>query len=293
MVGIAIVFVLLMGSLVQASSEQRLTPELRSADGIIKTKELAQVSKGDTVNPAEKKEEQVKHAPVTTSIFAKKTISTMNFQELKKSKDENVKAGDKKAAIKYLERMVPICSDLEELKGIMLELAQCLYETEDYPKASKMYHEFTLLYPGSDEVEFAMYQSISSTFKLILDAEHDQSKTVEARELAQAFLDRSSFTAYKKEVEAIVLQCEERLLESEINIFNFYINRGNYVAANTRLAGIKQAYIGKTIPDIQTRLALLETSYADATFSLNLQQATVVAVQDKEAKTELIDKKTV
>lgn len=288
MIGFVLLLSLLTGSLVQACSDMGSRSEQKPTVGAIKHDELAKVVTDDKAKPPAKKEkkatkvsEAAKQTPVTSTIFAKKTLSTMNFEELKKSKEELAKSGNKKTAIKYLERMVPICSDLNELKTIMLELAQLLYETEDYTKASKMYHEFTLLYPGSDEVEYAMYQAITSTFKLTLDAEHDQTKTVEAKELAQAFLDRSSFATYKKDVEAIAVQCEERLLESETNIFNFYMKRGNYVAAKTRLSTIKQAYVGKLIPDVGMRIANLENDYVNATKLLHLDQPTTVATQEK------------
>ena len=241
---------------------------------------------------AQKTLEVPKQAPVTSTIFAKKTLSTMNFDELKKSKDGLVKSGDKKTALKYLERMNRVCSDLGELKKIMLELAQLLYDTGDYAKASKMYHDFTLLYPGSDEVEFAMYQAIISSFMQIRDAEHDQTNTVETKELAQAFLDRASFVTYKKEIEEIAVKCEERLLESEINIFNFYLKRGNYLAAKTRLSTIKQTYLEKSMPDVQMRIAVLEKNYANVTNILETVPTTVVAVQDKGEKIEAPDKKS-
>ena len=70
----------------------------------------------------------------------------------------------------------------------------------------------------------------------------------------------------------LAIKCEERLLESEINIFNFYLKRGNYVAAKTRLATIKQAYLRKTIPDVAMRIANLETNYANATIIKPIQQ---------------------
>jgi outer membrane assembly lipoprotein YfiO len=169
----------------------------------------------------------------------------------------------------------------------MLEMAHLLFDVRDYTKASQMFNEFALLYPGCDEVESAMYQAIVSTSNLMLDAEHDQSKTIEVLELTQKFLERTSFTHYKKEVEVIASQCEERLLESDINIFNFYISRGNYVAANTRLESIKKEYTQKPIADVATRLACLDKCYADATVNIKLPElTTAVAVQNPEVSTE-------
>lgn len=291
MVMLALVLVVCMGITVPISAITEGAAAESASVGTIQVKEGQYV--GDKAKPVKKDGHKPKGAPSTTSIFSKKTISTMNFEELKKSKEENVQAGDKKTAIKYLERMVPQCTDLDELKCIMLELAQLLYETESYTKAAKMYNEFTLLYPGSDEVELAMYKAIVSNFQLILDAEHDQTKTVETQEQAQAFLERPLFTRYKNEVQDILIKCEERLLESEINIFKFYLMRGNTIAANSRLEGIKKTYITKNLPDFQMKLAGLEQRYADVMGDLKLEQPVIIAAQDKDVKNETTNEKII
>lgn len=232
-----------------------------------------------------------KENQVTSTASSQKTLSHLNYQELKKNKEELVKKGNKTTAIKYLEKMVPLCTDLEELKGIMLELAQLFFETGVFDKAAKMYQEFTLLYPGAQEVELAMYQAIVANFKLILDAEHDQTKTLEAKELAETFLKRITFTTYKKEVEQILSQCEERLFESEVIAFNFYISRSNDTAAKKRLygeKGIKETYLKKSIPNIQERVASLEETLKTI---VKQEPSTAVAAletsdKDKKAFTE-------
>ena len=163
------------------------------------------------------------------SFFSNKTISNMTFAELKAEQEQLIQNKDKAGAVKYLEKMVPLCNDLDELKKIMLELASIYYEIGNFEKAGKMYNEFTVLYPGCDEAEFALYQAILSSFKLTLDAEHDQGNTQEAKELALAFLERESFKKYRKEVKDILNKCEERLFEADSKIFSFYLNCGNYL----------------------------------------------------------------
>ncbi len=184
----------------------------------------------------------------------------MNYDELKASKNMLVASGDKSTALKYLEKMVPLCSDMNELKDIMLELAELFFENGSFEKASKMYHEFTLLYPGSNDVERAMYRAIASTFQLTLDAEHDQTKTCETLELAEEFMKHSLFATFREEVASIISLCHQRLFESEALIFNFYINCGNRTAAQKRLATMKETYLSRNIPDVSLKLATLETA---------------------------------
>ena len=279
MISLVCILLLCLVSCTQATSIDSLKPEQHLAVGAMQAKESAQVVTKDTSAPANQiykssapkrkvlnPEEREK--PFLNVFFERKTLSTMEFDQLKERKDECLKNNDKETAIKYLERMIHLKTDLNELKSLMLEMAQLLYDKKDYAKSSQMFTEFALLYPGSDEVEMAMYQAIISNSNLMLDAERDQSKTIETLELAQKFLERPSFNQYKKEVEVIERQCEERLLESNINIFNFYLSRGNFVAANARLDCIKNEFASKHIPDITTRLASLDKCYADATVNL-------------------------
>jgi tetratricopeptide (TPR) repeat protein len=208
---------------VQATSTDSLEPEKGSAIQAVESKELMMVVANDVPSPVRQQPAKRKvlrpeerEKPFLNVLFEHKTLSTMNFDELKEKKDECLKNNDMETAIKYLDRMMHLKTDLNELKSLMLEMAQMLFDKKDYAKASQMFNKFALLYPGSDEVELAMYQAIISNSNLMLDAEHDQSKTIETKELAQAFLERPSFTHYKKEVEIIAKQCDERLLESDI-----------------------------------------------------------------------------
>ncbi|HML19418.1 MAG TPA: outer membrane protein assembly factor BamD [Candidatus Dependentiae bacterium] len=288
MVHIALVILLLACGQIQCASERVVQPVTKTEGSEARMVPAGQPHTEQAKKPEEKKESSF------WSFFTKRTMSDMSYEELKARKDELLKT-DKKTAIKYLERMSHMHTDYNELKNITLELAQLLFETEDYAKASKMYHDFTLLFPGSDEAEFALYQAILASFNMILDPEHDQSKTIETQELAQTFLERSSFTAYKKEVEEIILKCQKRLLESEINIFNFYIKRGNFVAAKSRLSAIKLAYGDSKIPDLTACFEGLDATYAVAAADFETAQKTVVAVQTKneaadEKETSFVDR---
>ena len=217
----------------------------------------------------------------------RKTFSHKTFDDLQQTKAERLASNDKEAAIKCLEKMVPLCDDLSELKVLMIDLADLLFDTQEYNKASAMYHEFTVLYPGSDEAERALYRAIDSNFKLALDAEHDQTKTLEAKTLAEAFLERSDlFTTHKGEVEVIRKQCEERLLESEINVFRFYLKQGNQKSAQKRLENIKQEFINKDfLDDISLRIAQLEADLSVQQIETHaLEQSALVKVAESEKK---------
>jgi len=178
-----------------------------------------------------------------------KKISDLEYKELKKEKTRLLAKGDKYLAIKYLERMAPLCSDLAERAAILLELADLLFETNHMVKAERLYLEFLNLFPGDKRAEHANYHAIVCCFNQTKDYFRDQSKTQEVVELAKEFLSRKEvFTTYTDKVVSILKQCHEKLLESEMNIFNFYLKQGKILAAETRLKNIEREYTA-LLPD--------------------------------------------
>jgi len=192
----------------------------------------------------------------------KKTLRNMNYAELEAFKDRALAANDRFNAIRILERMVPICTDLEKLKNILLELADLLFDDGKLESAGKMYREFVKYYPGNQKVEYALYKAVICKFYVILDAERDQTATRDAIELANKFLEREEiFTTHSKEVQSIRTSCYDRLFENEVNIFNFYCSRQRYKSAKTRLANIRKEYI-PLIPTCDPFLITLEIQLA-------------------------------
>jgi len=192
----------------------------------------------------------------------KKTLRNMELAELETFKDKCLVSNDRYNAIRTLERMVPICTDLEKLKSLLLELADLLFDDGKLEAAGKMYREFVKYYPGNIKVEYALYKAILCKFQVILDAERDQSNTRDTVELANKFLEREEiFITHAQEVRTIRAQCYERLLENEIKIFDFYINRGRYKSARTRLTNIRKEFID-LIPACDPYLITLEIDLA-------------------------------
>ena len=192
----------------------------------------------------------------------KKTLRNMNFAELEAFKEKCLAADDRYNAIRTLERMVPICTDLEKLKNILLELADLLFEDGRLEAAGKMYREFVKYYPGNEKVEYALYKAVVCKFYAILDAERDQSSTTDAVELANKFLEREEiFITYSEEVRTMRERCYTRLLESEISIYNFYCDRGRYKSAHTRIANIRKEFI-PLLPACEPYLLTLEAQLA-------------------------------
>lgn len=184
----------------------------------------------------------------TSNITPKKKKSTrlsdMTYEELKEEKKKLIAKGNHEIAIKYIEKMVPLCSDLGELSDLMIELADLLFEAGNLEKAERLYAEFASMYPGHKKAEYASYKAIICSYWGTLDHQRDQSKTKETIERAESFLkQKATFTTYTSQVDEILYACRERLLESEMAIFHYYMQRQDYVAAQSRLDNIEKEMI--------------------------------------------------
>jgi len=213
-----------------------------------------------TKGKRKKKKKKGKKQPVKSE---RKTLSYLNYEELEKEKNRLLAKGYKEIAIKYLTKMVPLCTDLEALGNLMLELADLHFDIGQLNRAENLYTEFVRQYPGHTSTEYASYKSILCSFWATLDSDRDQSTTKETIERATTFLERKKvFRTYTNQVTKILTSCREKLLESEINIFNFYTKRGDYRAAKTRLENIEKEFL-PLLPEKELLLLTLACDLAE------------------------------
>ncbi|MCK5632361.1 outer membrane protein assembly factor BamD [bacterium] len=221
----------------------------------------------------------------------RKTLSTYDYETLKKEKEKFLAKGNNDLAIKFIEKMVPLCTDLAELSGLMLELADLLFETSHLVKAERLYTEFVHLYPGHKQAEYASYKSILCSYWKTLDHFRDQSKTHETLALVDTFLQRKEiFTTYQKEVIEIQTSCQEKLLDSEVSIFNFYLQRGDLLAAKTRLENIEKEFL-TLLPDKEPILISLACDLAQKENNTTVLEEKKLLLEQKFP--EYIQQKTV
>ncbi|MCG6537450.1 MAG: outer membrane protein assembly factor BamD, partial [Syntrophales bacterium LBB04] len=131
--------------------------------------------------------------------------------------------------------------------------------------AARVYEHFTELYPGSEKVEYALYRAIDCSFHQISNADRDQTDTEKTLALVNKFLERSDlFSNYLPQVTEIGTKCKERLFESEMNVFSFYVGRGNFKSAQHRLENITKVYTPQ-LPNIEPQILHLKIELAQAT----------------------------
>ncbi|HZW61240.1 MAG TPA: outer membrane protein assembly factor BamD [Candidatus Babeliales bacterium] len=248
---------------VWAKKKEKTVQEQPSKSAQTDTAKLTDAKPESPKKNKRNKDKETEIAQAEPEKKKKHTLRDMTYEELKEAKGRYLANKDLNGASKFLEKMIPMCADLNELHDIMLELADLFYTLEDLEKAGKIYQEFTKLYPGSQKVEYAYFKAIECSFKQIGEIDRDQSKTKDTIELSEQFLEREAvFITYTANVKEILAKCRKQLLESEMNIFNFYLDRGMLRSAEKRLSNIRKDFL-PFIPTIEPNILSIELSLAE------------------------------
>jgi outer membrane assembly lipoprotein YfiO len=212
-----------------------------------------------------------------------KIMRDMSYAELKEAKTRQLQKKDIPSALRYLEKMLPMSPTPEERRTDMLELADLYFDNGDLEKAGKLYTDFTHLYSGNSSVEYASYKSVLCSFYNTLASDRDQTRTKETIERGEKFLKRSRvFTTYAPEVEKIVTTCRNKLFDHEVGIFTFYLNRGRYTSAETRLKNIREFFV-PALPETEPHILALEA---------DLAQRLHTTTHDEQYKKRMLDIQT-
>lgn len=218
-------------------------------------------------------------------VYKKKTVTMrdMTYEEMKEVKNKRIQEKNIEAAIKYAEKMIPLCKDMHEQRDLTLELADLLFDYGQLEKAGKKYQEFVKLYPGTDiqAIEKASYRMVLCSFYSILDSQRDQTKTQETIEFAATFLERAEiFNQHTDEVRMIQQKCYERLVESDMNIVNFYLMNERFNAAQVRIDNIRKEFTPK-VADLEPRLLTIEVVLAEKQGKHELAAEKQLVLHDK------------
>lgn len=173
----------------------------------------------------------------------KNKLALKPIAELKEGLQKALDENDYETATKYLDALRMVCTDTEELKNILLQMADLYYKREEWAKAERAYNEFAMLYPGAQKCDYAHFRSVECGFKLTLEPDRDQTKTQEVLKSADEFVIAHKDSGYLNEVITIATHCREKLLASDINVFNFYLHKKDYKAAQKRLDLISKEHV--------------------------------------------------
>ena len=248
------------------------------------------------VNQTKKQEERkdqpwYKRIPlVRTLTTPKKTIRTMSYDELEASKNCVLQEGLKETAVKYLEKMIPICQDLNKKSDNLLEVADLFFDSGNLAKSELYYSQFVLLYPGDKRIWHALNRSILCSYYQIGTIDRDQSKTEQTLELIDKFLTRvdqsdpgrisQEVQLFSKEVLKVKKDCQLKLCENELYIIDFYTKSGRNTSAQKRIKDFRTNWLPK-MPEIEYSLLQRELTFAQKQNNTQLVEKTEKEIQDK------------
>lgn len=210
----------------------------------------------------------------------KNKLALKPYAELKDELSKALEQKDYETATKLLDAMRMVCTDTEELKNILLQLADLYYTREDWAKAERAYQEFAMLYPGAQKCDYAHFRAVSCGFKLTKEPDRDQTKTQEVLKLTQSFIKQFPKSEQLENVQKYATLCREKLYAADKSIFDFHMHRGNYKVAQRRLDIIVKDRI-PDLPSFQPQAYELTIQLAQAQNNTELLLRTQLELGEK------------
>lgn len=116
-----------------------------------------------------------------------------------------------------------------------LKIAETYYRSERYEEAVTAYADYLKQHPNDNRIDDVIYRLGLSHYQQILSADRDQTSTRNAIDVFNQLLNRFPDYPQAEEVGYLIQRCRNRLAEHETYVGRFYLKRGHYQAAITRL----------------------------------------------------------
>lgn len=185
----------------------------------------------------------------------------MSVNELSELAFSSIAKEDTNAAINYLEEILNRFGDHQNIDRYKMLLAELYFKDKSYAAAQEVYEHFNQFYPADKRAEYSKYKSMLSMFHQTRQADCDQTKTQDTIQLCHEYLKNPKFNRYRNDVLAKKTICENRLLDKELYVFNFYLKHGNYDAARNRLKYINEKHLAAN-DDLKARVLYHEYKLA-------------------------------
>ena len=199
-------------------------------------------------------------------MISGKVVKTMTEEELRTTADLCLSLQWYDQSLTYLKKLEKKTKNTTVAKNVKLEIADVNFQEGNLKTAAKLYDDYINLYPGDKEkAAYAKYKGILSNFYCMLKKDRDQTATHKTIALADAFLESNStlFKKYAYDVQSIKNHCFTRLYEHDAVIFDFYVKKESFKAAENRLASMRNSLLSKR-PDLEPRFLECEIRMAQA-----------------------------
>lgn len=198
---------------------------------------------------------------LTNCAKQKKSRDQLNNDELQQQALAYLDAKKYEEAAEYLELYVMKNPDLPDIGNFKLLLADAYFKTGKYPSACELYRSFYRYHPSDAKAEYAHYQFVLSTFYQTLKTDCDQTETESTITACNDYLNNTINQNHRSDVLDIQNTCEHKLINKEVYVYNFYLKRKKYDAAQNRLDHLRKNFLPKK-PTLEARLLYLECQLA-------------------------------
>ncbi len=146
------------------------------------------------------------------------------------------------AAIENYQRLIdqypfsPYAEDAE------MKIGLAHYQMKDYAEAVGSLDDFQRMHPTSKNLDLVDYYIAMSYYDQIGREDQDQTKTSAALKRFEEIEQRFPEGNFAALAQSHVSVCREMLARHELIVSNFYYNRANFKAAESRLAEVMQKY---------------------------------------------------
>lgn len=123
-----------------------------------------------------------------------------------------------------------------------LKIADTQFQGEHYVEAAVAYEAFLQQHPEHEKIVDVLYRLGISYYREMLSPERDQTTTRNALSAFETLVRRFPDDPRRTEVEALIVQCRDRLAGHELAVGDFYLRKGHYTAAIGRLQPILDQY---------------------------------------------------
>jgi len=210
-----------------------------------------------------------------------KDAKALSCEELRQAIDFCLQLEWNEKALLYLQEFLQKTKDASLIESLKLEIADLLFQMGKLIEAEQGFDQYLDLYPGSQYAEYAHYKRTICLFYQTLKTDQDQGPTRKAIQLAESYLEKGlAYKQYRSQIIDIRKQCQLMLFENEKTVFDFYMKRKSYGAANGRLAYLKQQYL-QELPHVEPTIIQLECRLAQAQGNTQLYQERLAHLQQK------------
>lgn len=151
----------------------------------------------------------------------------------------------------------------------LLDLAFVYYKTEQYEEAASKCDRFISLYPQNPSIDYAYYlrglinfekgKGLADRFLSIDDSQRDTGSALQAFQDFKTLGERYPDSKYLGDVQQRMVYLRNLLAQHEVNVANYYMRRGAFIAAANRSRYVVENY--PRTPSVPDALVIMAKCY--------------------------------